>query len=89
MIPPLRAQVIAALEAAGFRSSEHHLPLYSSGGCFSAIGGDSIGINVTARRWDATTAELAELLAAVATALRAAGFRVDDLATRLYVPPET
>jgi hypothetical protein len=88
MISPMRAQVIAALEAAGFRSSEHHLPVYPGGGCFSAIGGDSTGVNVTALRWDATQAELAEMLAAVATALRAAGFRVDDLGTRLYIPPE-
>jgi hypothetical protein len=88
MIPPLRARVIAALEVAGFRSSEHHLPVYSGGGCFSAIGSDRTGINVTALRWDATPAELAELLAAVATGLRAAGFRVDDLGARLYVPPE-
>jgi hypothetical protein len=63
MIPPLRARVIAALEVAGFRSSEHHLPVYSGGGCFSAIGSDRTGINVTALRWDATPAELAELLA--------------------------
>jgi hypothetical protein len=88
MISPMRAQVVATLEAAGFRSSEHHLPAYSGGGCFSAIRGDSTGINVTALRWDATPAELAEMLAAVATALRAAGFRVDDLGTRLYIPPE-
>jgi hypothetical protein len=38
MIPPFRAQVSAALEAAGFRNSEHHVPAYSSGGCFSATG---------------------------------------------------
>jgi hypothetical protein len=63
MIPPLRAQAIAALEAAGFRSSEHHLPTYSSGGCFSAIGSDSTSVNVTVMRWDATRAELTELLA--------------------------
>jgi hypothetical protein len=88
VIPSLRAQVIAALEAAGFRSSEHHLPVYSGGGCFSATGGGSTGVNVTALRWDATPAELAELLAAMATALRPAGFWVDDLGTRLYVPPE-
>jgi hypothetical protein len=55
--------------------------VYSGGGCFSAIGGNSTGVNVTALRWDATPAELAELLAAVATALRAAGLRVDDLGT--------
>jgi hypothetical protein len=42
----------------------------------------------TALCWDAAPAELAELLAAVATALRAAGFRVDDLGTRLHVPAE-
>jgi hypothetical protein len=88
MIPSLRGRVITALEAAGFRNSEHHLPVYSGGGCFSAIGSDRTGINVTSLRWDATPAELGELLAAVATALRAAGFRVDDLCTRLYLPPE-
>jgi len=40
----------------------------------------------TALRWDAGLAELAELLAAVATALRAAGIRVDDLGTPAVHP---
>jgi hypothetical protein len=45
------------------------------------------GVNVTAERWDATEAELGELRAGIVAALRAAGLKVHELDTRIYVPP--
>jgi hypothetical protein len=62
------------------------LPVYASGGAFSAIGGGE-GVNVTAERWDATEAELGELRAGIVAALRAAGLKVREPDTRIYVPP--
>lgn len=82
----MRAQIISALEQAGYRNSEDNLPLPGSGGTFSAIGG-SIGVNVTWRFWGATEAELADLRAGIAAALRAAGFEVHELDSRLHVAP--
>jgi hypothetical protein len=85
MVPPLRAQIISVLEQAGYKNSEASLPTYASGGTFSALGGDT-GVNVTWRRWDATEAELGELRAGIAAALRAAGLEVHELDSRIYVP---
>jgi hypothetical protein len=87
--PQLKCSVrrpIAALEQAGYRNSECSLPVYASGGAFSAIGGGE-GVNVTAERWDATEAELGELRAGIVAALRAAGLKVREPDTRIYVPP--
>ena len=42
---------------------------------------------MTAERWDATEAELGELRAGIVAALRAAGLKVHELDTRIYVPP--
>ena len=84
MISPLRAQVIAVLEQAGYRNSEDSLPVHSSGGTFSATGG-SAGVNVTWRRWDASEDELGELRVSIAAALRAAGLEVHELGTRIFV----
>jgi hypothetical protein len=84
MISPLRAQVIAVLEQAGYRNSEDSLPVHSSGGTFSATGG-SAGVNVTWRRWDASGDELGELRAGIAAALRAAGLEVHERGTSLFV----
>jgi hypothetical protein len=84
MISPLRAQVIAVLEQAGYRNSEDSLPVHGSGGTFSATGG-SAGVNVTWRRWDASEDELGELRVGIAAALRAAGLDVHELGTRIFV----
>ncbi|HJY60766.1 MAG TPA: hypothetical protein VJ418_30675 [Streptosporangiaceae bacterium] len=81
---PLRAQVIAVLEQAGYRNSEDSLPVHSSGGTFSATGG-SAGVNVTWRRWDASEDEIGELRVGIAAALRAAGLDVHELGTRIFV----
>ena len=88
MIPQLRAQVIAVLEQAGCRNREDSLPTYASGGCFSVIGGDRTGVNVTCQRWNASEDELGELFAGIAAALRSAGLEVHELASRVYVAPE-
>jgi hypothetical protein len=77
--------VIAVLEEAGYRNSEDSLPVHGSGGTFSATGG-SAGVNVTWRCWDATEAELGELRAGIAAALRAAGLELHEQGTRIYVP---
>jgi hypothetical protein len=84
MISPLRAQVIAVLEQAGYRNSEDSLPAHSSGGTFSATGG-SADVNVTWRRWDASEDEIGELRVGIAAALRAAGLDVHELGTRIFV----
>lgn len=79
-ILPLRARVIAALEAAGYRNRENHLPTRSNGGTFSVVGSGSV--NVTAEWWNGNEREL---LSRLATVLRAAGFEVYDRGDRLYV----
>jgi hypothetical protein len=83
MISPLRAQVIAVLEQAGYRNSEDSLPVHS-GGTFSATGG-SAGVNVSWRRWDASEDEIGERRVGIAAALRAAGLDVHELGTRIFV----
>jgi hypothetical protein len=83
MISPLRAKVIATLEAAGYRNSEDYLPAYADGGTFSAIGTDAI--SVTCRRWEANPDELAELRAGILAALRAGGLEVAEEDRRLVV----
>ena len=84
MISPLRAQVIAVLEQAGYRNSEDSVPVHSSGGTLSATGG-SASVNVTWRRWDASEDEIGELRVGIAAALRAAGLDVHELGTRIFV----
>jgi hypothetical protein len=84
MVPTLRAQVIEVLRQAGFSNREDSLPTYVSGGTFSAAGGGP-GVSVTCQRWDSSPAELAELRAAIAAALRAAGLKVREESNRLYV----
>lgn len=79
-IPPLRIRVIAALEAAGYRNREDHLPTRHSGGTFSVVGSGSV--NITAEWWSGDKRELLGRLAAV---LAAAGFEVHDRGDRLYV----
>lgn len=86
MVSPLRARVIAVLEQAGYRNSEHHLPLHPAG-TFSALGGDRTGVNVTWRCWDATEAELAAKREGIAAALWAAGLEAHESDIRIYVPP--
>lgn len=85
----LRARVIAALGAAGFRHREDHLPTRTSGGTFGAYGSDRSGVNVVADWWDVDAADLEGLRGWLAEALEQAGFTVRDFPRRIYVPPET
>ena len=84
MVSPLRAKVIAVLEQAGYQHSVDHVPTYASGGTFSVMGGE-IGVTVTWQRWDATEAELGELRAGIAAALRAGRLDVHELDSKIYV----
>jgi hypothetical protein len=87
MISDLRTWVTAALEAAGYRNSEHHLPVHAEGGCFGVIGGDRTGCNVVWDIWDGSEAELAELRDGLARALADAGITAETEARRIWIPP--
>lgn len=80
-IPPLRAHVIATLDAAGFRNREDHLPTRPSGGTFAVVG--DIGVNIYAQWWNG---DERDLLTRMAQVLRDAGLEVTDRGDRLYVP---
>jgi hypothetical protein len=84
MIPTLHARVIAVLKQAGYGNLECSVPIYASGGTFSAIGGGE-GANVAPSA--GTRAKMNSASCARASLRRCGrpGWEVLELDTRVYV----